>query len=236
MKGFLPLKLKRKDLEEINDDFSDFSLSSPARKIRRLDAELPLPPIMEEEELEIPPAYGQQTIPTSNVGPVIEELPTVPVNEERSIVLFKPMNSPLLQLPSTFSVSVDPDLISGFKNADQVLWSSKSSPLKSAEDDVVKQDLNSVATNDLLAVVPWVPSPFPTTSEAQVFQTDASDLMEAEVIEASAMDVEDKNVGVDQRPGNEFGGISEGLHPWQQQHCMIPQPPQNASTPLVWYR
>lgn len=30
------MKMKRKDIEEVNDDFSDFSLSSPARKIRRL--------------------------------------------------------------------------------------------------------------------------------------------------------------------------------------------------------
>ena len=30
------LKMKRKDLDDVNDDFSDFSLSSPARKIRRL--------------------------------------------------------------------------------------------------------------------------------------------------------------------------------------------------------
>lgn len=29
-------KMKRKDLDQVNDDFSDFSLSSPARKIRRL--------------------------------------------------------------------------------------------------------------------------------------------------------------------------------------------------------
>ncbi|GMQ07489.1 hypothetical protein CsSME_00051653 [Camellia sinensis var. sinensis] len=49
MAGYLAMKMmKRKDLEDVNDDFSDFSLSSPARKIRRLDAELP--PIMEEEE------------------------------------------------------------------------------------------------------------------------------------------------------------------------------------------
>lgn len=30
------MKMKRKDLDQINDEFSDFSLSSPARKIRRL--------------------------------------------------------------------------------------------------------------------------------------------------------------------------------------------------------
>ncbi|KAK9098313.1 hypothetical protein Syun_025358 [Stephania yunnanensis] len=46
------MKMKRKDLEEVVDDFTDFYLTSPARKIRRLDAELP--PIMEEDEPGIP--------------------------------------------------------------------------------------------------------------------------------------------------------------------------------------
>lgn len=36
MKPYYTLKMKRKDLEDVNDEFSDFSLSSPARKIRRL--------------------------------------------------------------------------------------------------------------------------------------------------------------------------------------------------------
>lgn len=36
MEGYFPLKMKRKDLEDVTDDFSDFSLCSPARKIRRL--------------------------------------------------------------------------------------------------------------------------------------------------------------------------------------------------------
>lgn len=30
------MKMKRKDLDEVNDDFSGFSLSSPSTKIRRL--------------------------------------------------------------------------------------------------------------------------------------------------------------------------------------------------------
>lgn len=53
-------------------------------------------------------------------GPVIEELPpsSAAVNEERAIVLFRPVNIPILQQqsPSTLSVSVDPDLIYGFKS------------------------------------------------------------------------------------------------------------------------
>lgn len=36
MDGYYPLKMKRKDLEQVSDEFSDFSLSAPARKIRRL--------------------------------------------------------------------------------------------------------------------------------------------------------------------------------------------------------
>lgn len=32
----LPMKMKRKEIDRVNNDFSDFSLSSPARKIRRL--------------------------------------------------------------------------------------------------------------------------------------------------------------------------------------------------------
>lgn len=62
-------KMKRKDLDQVSDDFSDFSLSSPARKIRRLDAELP--PIMEDDEPEIAMPYLQNR----SSGPVIEELP-----------------------------------------------------------------------------------------------------------------------------------------------------------------
>lgn len=42
MAGYLSMKMKRKDLEEVNDEFSDFSLSSPARKIRRLVLSLSL--------------------------------------------------------------------------------------------------------------------------------------------------------------------------------------------------
>jgi len=89
-------KLKRKDIDQVNDDFSDFSLSSPATKIRRLDAELP--PIIEEEE------------------PFVE-------NHEKAIVLFNPFLHPNLhnhlRSPSTLSLSLNSDLISGFKSKHQ---------------------------------------------------------------------------------------------------------------------
>ncbi|KAK3022340.1 hypothetical protein RJ639_047045 [Escallonia herrerae] len=229
MEGYAaPLKMKRKEIEEVNDEFSDFSLSSPARKIRRLDAELP--PIMEEDETDVPVVFEDKA--GGNV--VIEELPhEVAGTEERAIVLFKPMNASFLLSPSGFSVN--PDLISGFKN--QLLWPRKSDLLKATEDEAEGRDTNSGAANECLAVVPWVSSQFPQASGAEDDQNVVPDSMEAEETEAAAMDVEDDYVDMEQRPGNqELGGmaVSEGLHQWQQQHCMIPQPPQHS--PIVWFR
>lgn len=70
------------------------------------DAELP--PIMEEEDespefsCSAPPAFMEES-----------ELDTV---NDKAIVLFKPLNSPFLNSSSSnLSVSVDSDLISGFK-------------------------------------------------------------------------------------------------------------------------
>uniref|UniRef100_A0A7C9CDU6 Uncharacterized protein n=1 Tax=Opuntia streptacantha TaxID=393608 RepID=A0A7C9CDU6_OPUST len=115
----MAMKLKRKDLHEVNDDFSDFSLSSPARKIRRLDAELP--PIIEEEEAEIPLGYGHsvsQGAISNGAGEElkaldIEELPFVSENEDKALVPFNPMNG---LLHSATNYSVDPNLISCFKS------------------------------------------------------------------------------------------------------------------------
>ncbi|KAA8535722.1 hypothetical protein F0562_030715 [Nyssa sinensis] len=235
MAGYFSMRMKRKDLEEVNEEFSDFSLCSPARKIRRLDAELP--PIMEEEEQEITQVFGQSmpqeqfiSILEQRGGPIIEELPSDPVNEERAIVLFKHMNAPFLQSPQSYSVSVSPDIISGFKN--QVLWSSQSNPVKSAEDEAATREKSRGSTNKCLAVVPWVPSQLPPKPAA------APEMMEAEEMEATKMDIEDDNVGVEPGQTNEFDGMSGagGLNHWQQQHCLIPQIPQNASTPVVWFR
>lgn len=82
-----------------------------------------MPPIIEEvEEPEIPIAFAQAATDPSfgnnggNRGVVIEELPSVPENEERAIVLFKPMNTHLVHSPSNFSVKVDLQFINGFKS------------------------------------------------------------------------------------------------------------------------
>ncbi|XP_073140691.1 uncharacterized protein [Henckelia pumila] len=226
MAGYSPLKMKRKDLEDVTDDFSDFSLCSPARKIRRLDAELP--PIIEEREIPMrfEESVHQKQSYYSNLGVLkIEELPIE--KEERAIVLFKPVDSPLQHLPAKFSVSVDPHIISGIKN--QVRQSNESSPWRIADEE----DSNLHSNNGCLAIIPWVPSTIPSVQGAEFCQqTDTSEMMEAEATEE--MDIED-NVGVDQE--NVYvPGAANHLHQWQQQHCLIPQLPRNPSTPVVWYR
>lgn len=56
-------------------------------------------------------------------------------------------------------------------------------------------------------------------------------MMDAEDTEGVAMDVEDSSVNA--------GAVSvnEGLHHWQQQHCMMTtQLPPDTSTPIPWYQ
>lgn len=237
------MKMKRKDIEEVNDDFSDFSLSSPARKIRRLDAELP--PIIEEDEHELPMVYDHQSatekpLASNMVVPEIEELPSIPLNDERAIVLFKPMTSPLVHSPSEFSFSVDPNLLSGFKS--QVLWSQHTNnPMKpTISHEESSQDDNTMMTsNKRLAVIPWVPSTLTSAPllgvDVNSSQTDASESMESEEMDAAAsMEIEDGNGSiVEQHQTDNFTG---GMRQWQQQHCLTPQLLQNTSTPVVWYR
>ncbi|XP_049405865.1 uncharacterized protein LOC125869335 [Solanum stenotomum] len=242
MEPYNTLKMKRKDLEDVYDEFSEFSLSSPARKIRRLDADLP--PIIEEvEEPEIPIAFEQAaTYPSFgsnavNRGLVIEELPSVPENEERAIVLFKPMNTQPMHSPSNFSVKVDPQFLNGFKS--QIFWDNTANAFRLVDNEATEQDDCSSA-KECLAVVPWVPSQFPSAAEAEVLsQPDVSDMMDAEDMEGVAMDIEDNSVDVEPRTAVETGavGVNDGLHHWQQQHCMTTtQLPQNTSTPIPWYR
>ncbi|XP_059315693.1 uncharacterized protein LOC132066389 [Lycium ferocissimum] len=188
MDAYYPMKMKRKDLDDVYDEFSDFSLSSPARKIRRL------------------------------------------------IVLFKPMDTPHVHSPSNFSLKVNPQFINGFKS--QVFWENCANAFRPADSEETPQD-DSGSAKECLAVVPWVPSQLPSAEGAEVLgQTDNSDMMDAEDMEGVAMDVEDDNQNAEPRTTFGAGAVSvnEGLHPWQQQHCMTTQLPQNTSTPIVWYR
>nr|XP_043627653.1 uncharacterized protein LOC122599240 [Erigeron canadensis] len=229
-------KLKRK--QQINDD--DFSLSSPATKIRRLDAELP--PIIEEEEMVNPMVFEQpelyqdtfveQAVRGSPIA--IDELSgSFPVNEERAIVLYDPTNNmPALQTRSPFSVTVNSDFLSRIKNSN--IWS-KPDLLKLLSGKTEKLHVNSEQYNGSLAVVPWAPtsSQNRATLEVEIPQTEVSEMMDADDMEATTMDTEDNNS--QQMPMNETGSASgsEGVHEWQQ-HCMIPQPPHNLPVPIAW--
>ncbi|KAF7813931.1 STE20-like serine/threonine-protein kinase [Senna tora] len=195
--------MKRKEVDQVSQDFSHFSLSSPPTKIRRLDAELP--PIVEEDE---PP----------HVLPIIEA-----ENQEKALVLFKPINSHSFVSPSTLSFTVDSHIVSGIKN--QFPWSSS----HSAE---ARKDNNN---NDRLALVPWVPSQFPPSPSTQVSDTEPPQLMEAEEMEEASMDIEqDNNANSSIHPT--LHAELTGMHPWHQHHCFLPQFPHNTSTPIPWTR
>ncbi|CAA7057914.1 unnamed protein product [Microthlaspi erraticum] len=193
----LPMKMKkRKEIARVNDEFSDFSLSSPARKIRRLDSNLQ--PIM-EEDVDLPPIMAE------------EEIQSAPVNEERAIVLYKPIQ------PHIF---VDGKLISGFKK-------------RFLHDAAVGDDHfdDDDETNKQQAVVPWNQSQFlgstgtfEEPSEPEIVELDGED----EMMEEAAMDVEEESSS---------SGCRVSLPQWQQQqlHCMIPQFPQTSSTPISWF-
>ncbi|GMH17952.1 hypothetical protein Nepgr_019793 [Nepenthes gracilis] len=195
MAGHLSKKMKRKDLDEVSDEFSDFSLSSPARKIRRLDAGLP--PIIEEEEAEIPLDFDQPLtidVEEQPTLPVIEELPSVPQKEDRAIVLFKSMNSPLFQCPSSFSL--DPGLLSNFKN--KSIWHSQ--PNRFIGEDEMKENNNSAAKNKCLAVVTWAPP-------HKLNRGPRTEVSQGEVLESmdpEAMEVEDNAASISVGMTNEF--------------------------------
>ncbi|KAK7358459.1 hypothetical protein VNO77_00387 [Canavalia gladiata] len=218
---YKPQYNRKGGVDEVGDDFSDFSLSSPATKIRRLDAELP--PIVEEEEpLPLP-------------------------NQERALVLFKPF----VHSPSSFSLTLHSDLLSGIKN-NQYPWSkqrdSDCDRLLGLESQEHEQERN----NRELAVVPWVPSPSSRFSIVDDSLNTNAELMEADEMEGEGsmmMDVEQEDAAGNsitsasstihfptipnlhqQHQG--FGAMTEGF----QQHCLLPQLPQNTSTPITWTR
>ncbi|KAK3229603.1 hypothetical protein Dsin_001484 [Dipteronia sinensis] len=234
--GYFPMKnMKRKelDLDDVSDDLHEFSLSSPARKIRRLNAQLP--PIMEEEkEQEV---VCKMSSSSSSPSPVYEEMVSDPVNQERALVLYKPVNSPpLLHSPPNVSVHLDSlNLVSDFK---KVFLRGQSRHMRLGEEEEYLNNKNGTA-NNCLAVIPWVPtqSQFPHNPGMDVSQTEALESMEAED-EEMEMDIEDSSTTVtEQGHVYGYGGMrEEGVHQWPQQYCMIPQLPQNTSTPITWFK
>ncbi|KAM7273719.1 hypothetical protein ACFE04_028383 [Oxalis oulophora] len=211
------MKLKRKEIDDINEDFSDFSLSSPALKIRRLDVDLP--PIMEQ----------------------VVEVEEDALNQERAIVLFNP--SPTNQInTNNFTLSVHPHhlIISPYNTTTNRLFTPSDFPNIKWEDDNDDHQSDQHQENKCLAVVPWVAPLLPPTNQPIIHlsqsEQDAPQFMEADECGPAAMDVEDGGYAlVDPYDSN-------GL-PWQQQqqqqqqqHCLIPQMPTTTSTPVTWFQ
>ncbi|KAK4747368.1 hypothetical protein SAY87_026405 [Trapa incisa] len=227
------MKIKRKDLDQVNEDFSDFSLSSPARKIRRLGTELR--PMVEDGDVEhlISTDRSCPEVRPGRASLRIEELPpSSPINEEKALVLFKPVKSPIFQplSPSTLSVSVHADLIPEFKKRN--LWGSLSGSERSFEDDAEAADSNR---NRCMAIVPWAANQFTPSIEPLA---EAAEEMEMEETEGAMMEIEQSTTdGAAQQPPSQYGDMRDSnassLPLWQ--HCLTPQFPP-ANSPIVWYR
>ncbi|THU57597.1 hypothetical protein C4D60_Mb03t05190 [Musa balbisiana] len=231
MTGFWHGKLKRKDLEDVYDDFAEFSLSSPARKIRRLDAELP--PIMEEGEPTSTLVYNHQ-LPQGNIsssdmqtsGSVVSEaMSGYPLdNEERAIVLYKPVETPLILSPGPDNVSlrVSLDFIDGIRHH----------IFNPGNRSFDKKDQQTGVSNSCLAVIPWVPPHAATATSGFGGSESESKLsqepMEAEETEAASMEVEEVT-----EQATTYGLDGEGFQQ-RQQHCLNPQHLPGASSPIMW--
>lgn len=95
-----------------------------------------MPPIIEEEDLAVPLDIEQQPLLTKEEasvpvmvigsGPAVEDgpptLPTLPLNEERALVLYKPVEGQLLFGPGGSNVSfrVSSDFLHGLKSKSTV--------------------------------------------------------------------------------------------------------------------
>ncbi|KAG6502078.1 uncharacterized protein LOC121998490 [Zingiber officinale] len=201
--------MKRKELEEGCDEFMDFSLSSPARKIRRLDAS-ELPPTMGLVETASAMTFDD---PVSCVSDIVmpswesvheDNSPPYPsYNEERAIVLYKPVESPLFMSPGSTDLSL--------RVASHFIPCLKNHVLNTGNQRLHAEEEETEADSSSLAIVPWAPS-----QAAMAFSEFAHEPMEAEDAEVTSMQVEDTRQAT---------GYSEGGEGFQQvpQHCMTPQ-------------
>ncbi|XP_062218180.1 uncharacterized protein LOC133918350 [Phragmites australis] len=221
---------KRKELEQVVDGLSDFSLSGPAAKSRRLDRGLP--PIMEEE----PPAPSMafrremlgEEINSDVIMPSVEDLmegamaPHVSC-EDMSLVLYKPVDNLVPFGPgiSSSSFIVSSDLIRGLKN-----HAFNQGNYHELED-------KSPERCNSLALVPWAPLQIAIRSDWVASELETTQNfevpMEADETEATSMDVEDAP------EATAVGFDGENLHQWQQ-HCMTPPSLPNPSTHVMWSR
>lgn len=218
---------KRKELEQVMDGLSDFSLSGPAAKSRRLDAELP--PIMEEE----PPA---PSMPFQMLGEKINNGVDIPSmefmmegltthhvpSEDMALVLYKPVDNsaPFGRGISSSSFIVSSDLIRGLKNH----------AFNQANYHVVEDE--SPERRNSLALVPWTPPQVSIRSDWVAAEPERTRIfevpMDADETEVTSMDVEETPEAVS-------GGFNgENLGQWL--HCVTPPSLPNPSAHVMWSR
>ncbi|PUZ74029.1 hypothetical protein GQ55_1G032700 [Panicum hallii var. hallii] len=210
---------KRKELEQVVDGLSDFSLSGPASKSRRLDPGLP--PIMEEE----PPApsisfqmLGEKINSDVNMPSVMEGSMSHHVpSEDMALVLYKPVDNPGI---SSSSFIVSSDLIRGLKNH------------AFNQANYLELEAESPGRSNSLALVPWKPPQMPIRSDWVASESESEQTfevpMEADECEVTSMDFEEA-------PEATAGGFDgENIHQWQ--HCMTPPSLPNPSAHVMWSR
>ncbi|KAF0925123.1 hypothetical protein E2562_015406 [Oryza meyeriana var. granulata] len=227
MVGFMG---KRKELDQVVDGLSDFSLSGPAAKSRRLD--IGLPPIMEEETPGPSTPFGHEMLGEEihNVVsmPIMEDMvgdamESHPSSEDKALVLYKPVDNTVCIGPGTLnpSIIISPDLIRGLKNQ---AFSQRN--YHALED-------KSPGCSNSLALVPWTPPQIATIPEWPASNSENRDIfevpMESDETEVDSMDVEES-------PEATVAVIDgESLHQWQQ-HCMTPSSLPNPSAAVMWSR
>lgn len=217
---------KRKELEQVVDGLSDFSLSGPAAKSRRLDSGLP--PIMEEE----PPApsvafhmMGEKInsgVNMSSVDVMMEgAIPHHVPSEDMALVLYKPV--PFGPGISSSSFIVSPDLIRGLKN-----HAFNQTSYGELQDE-------SPERSNSLALVPWTPpkmsirSDWVASEPSEPESTQNFEVpMEADETELTYMDVEEAPEAT--------AGVFDGEDPRHWQHCMTPPSLPNPSAHVMWSR
>ncbi|XP_017699781.2 uncharacterized protein LOC103713123 isoform X1 [Phoenix dactylifera] len=183
------------------------------------DAELL--PIMEEEDPRDQMSASSSVVELGST--MTDDAAPVPaLNEERALVLYKPVDAQLLLSPGQSNVSfrVSSDLIHGLKN--QAFQSGNQMPIEH----------KSVVSNNCLAVIPWLPNQGPAAAtgfgEPKLYSGLSQEPMEAGEVESTSMEVE----GDREQAAVDGVGV-EGFHQWQQ-HCMTPHLPANSSTPIMW--
>lgn len=251
-------RMKRKNFSEVEvDSFVSDGLALPKRV--RLDPDLPIfcgdqqgvemqggfP--VETSELPQPVLIPELQQTTEPLLMATEPMSAVP-NDEKALVLYKPVNPPVFPGgPAAGS----PDL--PIKCNTNSLWNQKAwqiqanlpdlfrfaRPSDSGAISVSRRTLDIKPVDNRLAVVPWVPSQFQRSTDQLTFnQKNCDDSTENE--EPMAMEDEDM-VSMEEDPvqpqqpltpstslASEM--VTDGMQ-WQQ-HCLTPQTPINQ--PVMW--